>query len=174
MSFSILSKRDEFGYPLKFDIASAADLNTIETSYDNPLGKGDRRGLIGTTDAGWPRGGATGQDLINGNRLENYSIQNNISVVGCYTIFDFGTELVISEATWFSTPGDNSGYWNVVGSYDSVTWSQPLCAADVNLLPNAIFDMSSNNTRYRYYKFYGVSGSLGDYYFREIEFKISI
>ena len=174
MSFSLLSNRDEFGYSLKFDTASAAELNTIETSYDNPLGKGDRTGLIVTTDAGWPRSSATGQDLINGVRNEAIAIQNSISAVGCYTIFDFGTELVISEATWFSYAGDNSGYWNVVGSQDSVTWSQPLCAADVNVVPNAIFDMSSNNTRYRYYKFYGVSGSLGEYYFGEIEFKISI
>jgi hypothetical protein len=90
-----------------------------------------------------------------------------------YTIFDFGAPKIITEARWYAYPGDDSGFWNFASSVDGIVWNYPLCAEDVHLIPGAIFDMSSNNIPARYYKRYGVSGSTGNYYWSEIEFKIN-
>lgn len=72
MSFRLLSNRNEFGYPLRFNAASAAELilpTTIATSYDNPLGSGDRTASINImTDSLWWNS-ATKLEVIDGNTV---------------------------------------------------------------------------------------------------------
>ena len=180
MSFSKLSNRDEFGYSLKFNTAGAAGLNTIETSYDNPLGRGDRTASITVSQDGYVVASNYEHHLpktVDGAIAAYPGTAKGAPALGTNIIFDFGTARHISEATiWlYQTDGIGVRCWK--GSDDKVTWSAPIsanlnCKQADNSTP-ITFPMSEGYLgSYRYYGLVGVSGTIGETYFQEIEFKI--
>ena len=175
MAFSLLSNRNALGKPLRFRSASAAGLNTIETSYDNPLGTGDRRESIVVSSAGgWYRTGGL-QNLVNGSTTSTIGV-NPRDALGCSITFDFGTARHINEVRIYLYKKISMGSWQWVGSDDNTTWSDPISGV-VELKQSddttpVTFPMAVGHVAYyRYYKIEGVSGYINDY-FREFEFKI--
>lgn len=178
MAFSLLSNRNALGKP-RFRLASAAGLvkpNTIETSYDNPLGKGDRRESIVVSSAGgWYRNGGL-QTLVGGSTTSNVGVYPR-DALGCSITFDFGTARHINEVRIYLFNQISMGSWQWVGSDDNTTWSDPISGVGELKKPDDItpvtFPMAVGYVAYyRYYKIEGVSGYINDYYFREFEFKI--
>ena len=180
MSFSLLSNRDEFGYPLKFDTASAAGLVQLpkpDTSYENPLGTGNRsEDITVTQEGGWLRGDPLNL-MING-VINAYMGFNAVSAAGCSATFDLGAPRFISEMKLYLWQSYDIGTWQWYGSNDNTTWSNAISDA-VNCVnpagtPPMIFPMAEkHNKKYRYYKMVGVSGVVdGSGYFQQLEFKI--
>ena len=183
MAFSLLSNRNALGKPIRFRSARAAGLvkpDTIETSYDNPLGKGDRTASITVTQDGYVVASNYAQYLpntVDGSIVAYPSTANGAPALGTNIIFDFGTARHISEAKiWlYQTGGIGVRCWK--GSNDKVTWSDAIsanldCKQADGITPITFPMLETFLGYYRYYGLVGVSGTIGNTYFQEIEFKI--
>lgn len=171
MSFSILSKRDEFGYPLKFDTAHAAGF-LISTSYYNPGGKGDRTAMI-TTSSNF--GSLNTSRLVDGSLGNATEIGGNYDCLGQYIEFEFPTARCIQEVTLYWSSAQLQGTWKIQ-AYNGETWVDLGDAMELGNpnLKTYVMDTPANNTKfYKRYRWTGVSGTIGSVaYFLEIEFKI--
>lgn len=152
----------------------------IPTSYTNPQGSGNRVGITVTESGGWWRVGTLNM-FYNGVRNDNIGIYP-ISVAGCEIIYEFNNPRLVDEIKFYAngpTTGATMGFWVFQGRNTvSEDWSANLCAetevfarSDTATNPT-VFNLSVNKKRYKYYRMLGVGGSLSDYYFSEIEFKI--
>lgn len=148
---------------------------TVETSYDNPGGMGDRRGMISVSETGnWRRTEDPGS-LIDG--TNTHIGLNGVSATDCTIEFDFLFPRVIQEVKFYAYTASfqyGSWVWQGRNSTDGA-WSGNLC--NPTLLQDdadgCIFNLSTNNTAYRYYRMAGVLGNVNrDGYFHEVNFKI--
>ncbi len=145
----------------------------ISTSYDNLGGTGDRRAVISITHSGgWHRTGGV-EKLINGIISEDNLGLNMVPTAGCEIIFDFGVARVIQEARMYKWENLSHGFWTWQGrNSSSGDWSGTLGAPTLLTGTLCVFPFPDNNTAYRYYRMVGISGTVADDYFYEVEFKI--
>ncbi len=149
-------------------------------SYANTGGTGNR------TNAGdnsvfvsgdWFGGGV--QKTIDGDTTNaGQFFFSGAAVANTSIIFDFdggtGRQVLITEVKYYQGDATDQGVWKFQGSNDASSWTD--IGGSFSLVTAAtttITAMSGNTTKYRYYRFYGVSGtSNGGPWCFEFEFKI--
>ena len=150
---------------------------SIETSYSNPGGIGDRQAIIvATSNAFYP--GYPITRMINGytGSTATQASWGGQACSGLWMKFDFGTGKVINEAKWYQSSIGSQGVWKWQGSNDDSSYTDigTSFTLGIDSQPQIITALSANTTTYRYYKLQGVSGSTtSNYWLGEIEFKIS-
>jgi hypothetical protein len=154
-----------------YDTSGSLITNVTPTSYDNPMGMGDRTGQIGVTMSFTSNGGEPGSYLINGTTGSGITVKSVTPVVGQTITFDFGAPQYISEARgyWMATDGtwkwqysdDNSVWSDVPGSTFLKGGDTP--TQDIPLAPVGA---------HRYWRMIGVEGYTTNNWWQEMEFKI--
>jgi hypothetical protein len=145
----------------------------VVTSYANPLGSGDRTGLIALS---WTLTAADPVSLINGNLSESANFFGAFAVDGTvYQTFDFGSAYVVDEVTFYQELANAAGTWQWQGSNDGSSWTNIGSPAALGgATTNVITALAGNTKPYRHLKMLGVSGACTSAsYIYEFEFKIS-
>jgi hypothetical protein len=161
------------------------------TSYNNPLGKGDRRLLIDYSQNGSIFSDYNPIDSLKVPLLDGYYSIPLLgspgygyllgAVAGCYMQFDFKKNKLIQEAKLYQDLLSTHGIWRWQGSTDGSTF--------INIGNTFTFgtdtvegihqvgymtELNSNTTPYRYYRLLGISGNASyQPYLLELEFKIN-
>jgi len=172
----------------------SSNIFSIVTSYSNPLGSGNRNGMIvysqfgNTLTANYP---TLGTIIFNGFFTPDNVGYANGPALGTWMMFDFGTPRIIQEVKWYQDTSWNMGTWQWQGSNDSVNWSNiggnfilgigivtsvldPYNSTYRNESVQTQTSLNDNRIAYRYYKLSGVSGTMSyTPYIHEIEFKIN-
>lgn len=141
------------------------------TSYNTPIGTGNRTGRITVTATNLSTGGGALTGLIDGTPTANNYWWNNGTGDGSgYLTFDFGTPQIIDELRLYQSNDAFHGTWVVEGSADNVAWAQVgepfLLQRHMNRFGNP------QAAAYRYYRLRHLSGyRASSPYVHEIEFK---
>jgi hypothetical protein len=149
----------------------------VSTSYANPLGSGDRTGLITVSHSGGvfvstPDLGI----LVNGVLSDTINWIQTVPIDGSDFIrFDFGSAKVVDEAKYYQELSSTHGTWQWQGSntegsgYVNIGSSFTFGGSTISTMA----ELNGNTTPYRYYQMLGVSGSGdGSGYGYEFEFKV--
>ncbi|MDB6118398.1 MAG: exoglucanase [Verrucomicrobiaceae bacterium] len=172
--FYIKSAADGSGEGLASATVTATPALVVATSYANPLGSGDRTGLVVvTTDLG--HNGAT-DILVNGDVSGTGFYVYGQSNYGKTIRFDFDGLYLINEATWYQSAGSfDHGTWQWEGSIDGGTWDSIGAPFVLGLTgTDVLSELNGNTTPYRSYRMQGLSGNAnGAPWLFEVEFKIS-
>jgi hypothetical protein len=170
-------------YEIEFKAESVGN-RTNRCSYTlSPVGTGDRTGVITVSETGFTGDEAAVDGIYTG--IEPYLADGATS--GDYLRFDFGTPVLIDEATgwigWSSSPLYPGWKWQ--GSPDGSSWTDIGGSFDL-LLPVAWSDLSNatlhlrtlhgNTVAYRYYQILcgTTTADGGDFRFREVEFRAQV
>ena len=159
--------------------SSAPPTPPVDTSYSNPLGRGDRRTLITiTTSVPFLEGpGGVQTFLIDGDEeTANQSIHTFIPLTSnSWMTLDLGTPHVVNEVTWLTNADGPDGTWQWLGSNDNENWT-PL-GSTFEMTQTAILvvnTLADNQTAFRYYRQQGVSGQTNiNYWLKELLLKVS-
>ncbi len=156
-------------------LASAAAVSGpsfLAPSYANQYGTLDRRNtdLIITHNFSVGSGSVANMvDGVTGTNAFWYGVNS-----GRFMQFQFPYKVKITEVKWYQDIGTAHGVWKWEASDDAVTWTT-VSVANFTLGGSATttHDLSTNTTRYFYYKMTQVSGATATASWqREIEFKI--
>lgn len=150
----------------------------VSTSYSNPLGSGDRTGLITITQSNaspvYPF--VNPGILIDGSTTGTGSYLRLACADGEWITFDFGTGHVVNEMRFYQTAARTQGVWQCNMSNDGSSYAPVGSSFTLgdNLTTQTITAIAGNTTSYRYLRLTKVSGSTDDTTWTpEIEFKIS-
>lgn len=143
---------------------------SIDPSYSNPGGMGNRQTII-TATTNITGSGFNVTKLIDG--AASNEAEWSGDTAGSYLRFQLESAKQITEMRFYMSGAQDNGTWKVQGSNDGVAWVDIGASFAFNTTPLTI-NLSGNTSRYLYYQMIGLSGTLGTVnYEQEIEFKIS-
>lgn len=178
---ALVALAQDAGALLPYVTYSAGGGGAVETSYDNAGGKGNRTSSIVITSSNIAWSASTAA-LINGVlTAESLWWADGGDYVdptpGAWVMFDFGAsaQKIVQEVRWIQSAAFAHGVWKWQGSDDGAAFTD-LCASNTFAasVTNVWNEMASNETGYRYYRMFGLSGThRGDPIMVEVEFKIA-
>lgn len=148
----------------------------VPPSYANAGGTGDRRGSITLTSNLTSNGNAL-SNMIDGNLSDANGPWFAALPDGSYFDFDFGTPRQITEATFKYNTSVAFGNWKWQG-WDGSAWvdigSSFAVGGGSGSSPTQVMtSLSGNTSSYAKYRLLKTSGSGSNWYWNEMEFKIS-
>ena len=144
--------------------------NVTPTSYDNPMGKGDRTGSV-TISASFSPGSGALSNALNGTDGDSAFTVPAGDVTGKRITFNFGTAQYISEVMLYIS--SHQGNWKWQYSDNGSSWTDVIngefySGADLPAQAIPLIDAGAH----RYWSILGVSGNSTNNWWREFEFKI--
>lgn len=156
----------------EFGVLNESQNTYISSLYTNSGGAGNRTSIITTTtDLSTNINDNDLSELVNGNTAAEELWVHTTALAGKHITWDFGTGKLITEIKFYDPFG---GTWQLRGSNNGVIWGN--IGTQITLENGAgtytHTEMSANASSYRYYQLYGISGTNGEGWTKEIEFKI--
>lgn len=160
-------------YVDEISLALVSSSETLPTSYDKIISRGNRTGIITVTATGITTGGGSLSGLVDGSRADNYWWNSGTGNGSQFIKFDFGigASWIIDEIVWRQGAIVIShGVWQLEGSNDDSTWTK--LGNDFTLTAGTISTGNTSNIGYRYVRLRHMSGSRrSDPWLWEIMFK---
>lgn len=146
----------------------------MTTSYSNPGGSGCRLPVIHTTTNLADVSQYEANSLVDGQLASNICSPSVQSPTGKYIKFDFMEPVLIKEAKFYQSLAYTHGTWKWQGSNNDSDWydigSTFILGGSTE---QTITTLNGNTTLYRYYRLYGLLGSIhSGAQWWQIEFKI--
>lgn len=153
-----------------YDAAGELFINVTPTSYDNPMGKGDRTGSVVISASFSPNSGSLSDALdgVSGNGAFTITAGD---VSGKRIAFDFGTAQYVSEVMLYLN--SHQGNWKWQYSDNGSSWIDVIDGefySGANLPAQAIPLIEAG--AHRHWSILGVSGNSTNDWWKEFEFKI--
>ena len=160
-------------YVDEISLALVSSSETLPTSYDKNISRGDRTGIITVSATGITAGGGSLSGLVDGSRADNYWWNSGTGNGSQFIKFDFGAgaSWIIDEIVWRQgSIAISHGVWQLEGSNDNSTWNK--LGNDFTLTAGTISTGNTSNIGYRYVRLRHMSGTRrSDPWLWEIMFK---